>query len=153
MAKVIELSQLADELDEISRRLESASLESVLRDDVLPVIADGFQNNFAAASGPFSSWPPRKDSKPHPLLNETGALLSATQPGQKGNVTNIGPRDLETGVDKSVRDGGIPGAAVHNFGYPPRNIPQREYLYASSDTLDLACDKLADGAVSVIFVF
>jgi hypothetical protein len=66
-------------------------------------------------------------------------------------VSDVGPRELATGVNKGVREGGIPGAAVHKFGYPARNIPQREYLYASAATLDDAADALADGALTAIF--
>lgn len=149
----IPVEQLGDHLAAMHNRLESASLEGPLR-DLLPILGQGFQANFAAAAGPGgSAWPPRKDSKPHPLLNETGALLGATQEGGLGNVTLVGPRELATGVNKTVRKGGIPGAAVHNFGYPDRNIPQREYLYASEDTLDRMAASFAAGAYSVIFVF
>lgn len=150
--KTILVENLAAELAEMAARMESASLAEPLRDCVQPV-RDGFSQNFsAAASSTNSPWPPRKDDKPHPLLIETGALLGATQ-GQSGAAEHISDRTLQLGVDKSVDQGGIPGAAVHNFGYPPRNIPQREYLYANETTLDICQEIIGDGAYTEFFVF
>jgi phage gpG-like protein len=151
--KEVRAEDMPQEMAEMAQRLIGESLEGCLRDEVLPTIREGFRENFARAAGPTGSqWPARKDKKGHPLLQETGALLGATQ-GAAGQVAEVSERFLGVGVDKGVDLGGIPGAAVHNFSYPARNIPQREYLYASEDTLDRATELLADGAYTTIFVF
>lgn len=153
--KRVMVEQLRDELRTMADRCENASLRRVLESCVQP-IRDGFASNFAAQEGSDGSpWPPRKprpDDDGHPLLIETGALMGGTQ-GGAGKVERVDDRLLELGVDKGVKQGGLPGAAVHNFGYPANNIPQREYLYASSSTLDRCQAIIADGAYTVFFVF
>lgn len=147
----IPIDQLDTELAEMSRRLQAVSLKTAL-ENVAAILGESFQQNFSKKQGSTgSAWPARKDKKTHPLLQETGALLGATQTGGPGHVEQIGERDLAIGVNKGVKLGGIPGAAVHNFGYPDRNIPQREFLYASETTLDRAAAVLADGALETIF--
>jgi phage gpG-like protein len=146
----IPISELPAEMARLKDRLANASLADTLR-DCLPALRAGFRENFNRAAGPGgAAWPPRKDTKPHPLLNESGALIGATQ-GGAGGVTQIEDRQLAVSIDRSVRLGGIPGAAVHQFGYPPRNIPPRPYYYASEETLDQLTDQFADGALVAIF--
>lgn len=150
--KNIPMESVGAELKAMLTRLQEQSLQGPLG-ELVPVIQSGFEENFAAAvDSSGSSWPPRKDDEPHSLLNETGALLAAvTHGGAPGNVTSVGDRELVLGVDKGVEMGGIPGAGVHNFGYG--RVPQREFLYASEQTLDRALEVFADGAVKEIFEF
>lgn len=144
---------VGEALRDMSRRLQAESLETPLR-SMLPILTAGFADNFARASGPDGAWPPRKEiGDGHPLMidpRDEYDLLGATQPGGPGNVLEVGPRVLQIGVSK---DGGHPGAAVHNFGFPDRNIPQREYLYATGETLDRMAESFADGVYQVIFGF
>jgi hypothetical protein len=134
------------------QRMQQAPLTDVLQACVQPV-RDGFAGNFQAQAGSDGAgWPARKDKLPHPLLQESLALLGATQ-GGAGKAEHVEPRKLQVGVNKGVKQGGIPGAAVHNFGYPARNIPQREFVYASETTLDQCQAIIADGAYSVFFCF
>lgn len=162
---VIAVEQLASELDRLAASLESAPLEGPLA-AMVPALQEGFLRNFAAQVGSEGCvWPSRRDQWErgaagprssytgggHELLNDTGALLGATQQGGGGNVFIVAARELAMGVDKGVQDGGIPGAAVHNFGYPARNIPQREYLYASEETLDRMAEVFADELLITIF--
>lgn len=144
---------LGMDLREMARRLQSESLEGPLR-GIIPTLADGFAGNFARFAGPDGAWPSRKEiGDDHPLMidpKDDYDLLGATQPGGPGNVLDVGPRELQIGVSK---DSGHPGAAVHNFGYPARNIPQREYLYATGETLDRMAESFADGVYQVIFGF
>jgi len=153
--KQIPLQNLRAELAEMGRRLHGASLAESLGQCVQP-IRDGFASNFGAAAGSTGvAWPPRKPRKNddgHPLLIETGALLGATQGGQ-GGITRVEERRLALGVDKGVQAGGIPGAGAHNWGNPANNLPQREFLYASTGVLDACLEIVADGAYSQFFVF
>lgn len=123
--------------------------------DVLTVaerdVRGGIALNFADSASPTGQpWPARKDAKRHPLLIETGALLGAAMgTGVGGSTRQQGGRVVELVIDKSVKKGGIPGAAAHNFGYPPRNLPQREFfapkeavLPSIDETVIDAVDKL-----------
>ena len=168
--RTIAVEDLRTELGRMADRIENAGLADVLRDCAEP-LRRGFGENFEAAEDQGgASWPPRKldplhpgsqerGSNPlapprtHPLLRETGALWAAATGHGAGAVERAEDRVLEVGIDKSVQLGGIPGAAVHNFGYAPFQIPAREYLYASDDTLDECQEIVADGAYTVFFVF
>jgi hypothetical protein len=116
VSKEVPVEKIGEEMWAIVQRVNTASLEEPLK-AILPILDDGFMNNFARAEGSAGGpWPERKDSERHPLLNKSGALLSATQAGQPGNITEIGPRELATGVNKSIDIGGIPGATTYRNG-------------------------------------
>lgn len=147
----IAASKMSEFMDRAADQLESVSLKGPLT-QCLDILGGGFEVNFhRAEDSRGGAWPARKDNKPHPLLQETGALLGATQKGGAGNISQVEDRQLATGVDKSVDLGGIPGAAVSNFGYPPRNIPQREYLYATEDVLLQCQDVIANAVLTSCF--
>jgi hypothetical protein len=152
MAKQVLVENLRGECEAMLERMQQAPLTEVLQACVQPV-RDGFAGNFQTQAGSDGAkWPARKDKLPHPLLQESGSLLGATQ-GGAGKAEHVESRKLQVGVNKGVKLGGLPGAAVHNFGYPARNIPQREFVYASETTLDQCQAIIADGAYSVFFVF
>jgi phage gpG-like protein len=119
-----------------------------------PVVLEGIAKNFDTAStSAGSKWPPRKpnpNDDGHPLLQETRALKAAATGQGEGKVGRIEDNTLILGVDKGVKSGGIPGAAVHQFGYPPRNIAQREYLGFSEAVLDECENIAADHAMKEI---
>ncbi len=114
-------------------------------------LREGLDDNFSRrgrADG--SAWPARKDpGDGHPLLEETGALRAATTTeGAEGHIERIADGTLTMGVDRDAsKSGGIPGARVHQHGYPPRNIAEREFVAISAATADrcaeIAADRLA----------
>lgn len=63
-----------------------------------------------------------KIRKPGPILVQSGRLRAAVQGKSSEYVENIGKKNLTLGVS------GIPYARVHQYGYPPRNTPQRSYI-------------------------
>lgn len=113
---------------------------------VAPVLRRGIDEHFDARSTPAGvRWPARKDKKPHPLLEQTGMLrAAATTEGALGHVERIEDGMLVLGVDKTIAEGGLPGAAVHQYGFPPGNIPQRQYLGFSEATTERSMDVVAD---------
>jgi hypothetical protein len=54
--------------------------------------------------------------------------------------------ELRVGVDKGTKLGGIPGAAVHNFRYPPRNIAQREWAGIDEDHVGRCLEVIGEHA-------
>lgn len=161
--KHILAGDLPAELGEMHRRLVETDLDDPLL-ACAPVLQAGFGENFDRASSPDGTvWPARKSNRSRRtptgaldegLLDDTGALkAAATGEGAGGVVRVDGGRTLLVGVDKSVDLGGLGGAAVHNFGYSPQNIPQREYLAVSPGVLDACVDTFIDGAATIVFVF
>ena len=99
------------------------------------ILAAGFAGNFAARQDSGGvPWPARRDSKPHPLLQLTGALLASTQ-----RVSEATHRALTF-----TALGSRPYEKVHQYGYPPKNIPAREYLYATEVVVDQAATAIAE---------
>lgn len=152
-------------VDEFSRAMEAAgdrvfSDTDDCLDAIYPEVQAGIAENFDAATSPTGTkWPERadhnsKNPKSHPLLDDTGALRDA--------ATGVGPgvilrkeedgTVLVVGVDKSVNQGGIPGAGVHNFGFPDKNIPQREFLGVTEAAMDRVEQAAADWAAESVAV-
>jgi phage gpG-like protein len=108
-------------------------------------IIGAIRGNFDRQTSPSgSAWPPRKDpaSGDHPLLNKTGALMSAAT---GGDINEVRGDTLEIGVDANAGAvGSIRGAAAHNYGYPPNNLPQREFMGLSEETVDRLAEQAAD---------
>jgi phage gpG-like protein len=120
-------------------------------DAVAPVLRQGIDEHFAARSTPAgNAWPRRKDNKPHPLLEETGTLrAAATTEGAMGHVERVEENVLTLGVDKSVDEGGLPGARAHQEGYREGNIPPRQYLGFSEETAERSTEVVADKLAGV----
>lgn len=144
MAEPIQAADMVQAMANLGRQLADAPLDEPL-ERVAARLQEGFADNFQrAADSEGSPWPARKDPVPqHPLLQLTGALLASVQ----SDTPDIAGRTIHVGVDGSA---GIPYARVHQFGYPPRNIAQREYLYASEDVLAECAELIADGVVDTI---
>ena len=119
-------------------------------EEILRMGIDDNFNNQATADG--VSWPARKRiGDGHPLLDDTGALKAAAIGEGAGSVSRVvGGDELQIGVEK-IELGGLMGTAVHQYGYPERNIPQREYLSISDDTADQAADLVLDRIFEEIF--
>lgn len=71
---------------------------------------------------------------------------AATSEYGSGHVESHGAREGEYGVDGSA----IPYAAAQNFGYAPRNLPQREFLDVADDKADECMETLADGLMELV---
>jgi len=71
------------------------------------------KNNFDVGGRP-NKWKKRKKNYPWPTLRRTDALRNA-------NIVEAIPGGTSI-VNRIIYQ------AVHNFGYPKRNIPKREYL-------------------------
>jgi hypothetical protein len=133
----------------------AAPIDDAMRTMAEPCYVD-IRDNFLGAHDPDGSdWPTRKDPKPavgwprggaqstpamHPLLIDTGALSEAAgTPDAPGSICEVSDATLMIGVNKDGGEGGIPGAAVHNYGYFEKNIAQREYLGIREETAEI-CD-------------
>ena len=79
-------------------------------------VLDNFRNGF----GPGGKWPPLKKTGFTSHLLETGRLFASIV-----YETYMEGRDVVVSKVKSV---GVPYAAVHNFGYPPKKIPERRFM-------------------------
>ena len=147
MAEPIQAADMVQAMANLGRQLADAPLDEPL-ERVAARLQEGFADNFQrTADSEGNPWPERKDKRPnaptHPLLQLTTALLKSVQ----SDTPDVAGRTLHVGVDGSA---GIPYARVHQFGYPPRNIAQREYLYASEDVLAECAELIADGVVDTI---
>jgi len=150
---VIEFEELEAHFWDISDALENGDFEPVFRSDVrgelLGAVRDNFNSSTDAAG---NAWPARKIvGDGHPLLIDRGDLMQAATGGGPGHVTEIDARSIAIGVDKeggSARS--LRGAAVHQFGYPPRNIPARPYLEADQEALDRIEEQIADFGLSLL---
>lgn len=159
---VRDLDKLADSIgDNLSAPLEKCK----------PRLLEAFNENFSSQSAAGNPWPPRRDEGfAHPLLNLSGHLKAAATGQGAGHVERIVQESdrasLELGVDKTAEGGGLPGAAVHNYGAVIRpvkaqylswinskgervfakqvTIPQREYLIADDQAIDDCAEIMAD---------
>ena len=103
-------------------------------------IAENITRNFASSqTAGGSAWPPRKDPGPtHPLLILSGDLKVAATYGDVDRIE--GGNVLVFGVSL----GTIPYAAVHQYGWPERNIAQREFMGISQVTVDQCAEIVLD---------
>lgn len=104
------------------------------------VIAEGFQQNFYnQLDEQGNPWPPRKDSKPHPLLIKTGKMFeAATNTRSPAHFSDIEGTTLITGIS----DAAVPYAKYHHTG--TRIMPARRVIYATKETLQRAAERFED---------
>jgi hypothetical protein len=148
MSKRVYAENMPREMTIISQRFNDPNLGETM-EEVGILLQEGMLTNFQnAIDSDGTGWPDRVNESElsHPKLIDTGALLEAAIGQHPASIRRqaLGGSAIEVGVDKSVRDGGIPGAAAHNFGYPEGNLPQREWLYASEEILDACAEKIAE---------
>jgi len=139
-AKPIDMAKFGDHLKEVGKAIEGEEMASVMAESY-DAIVQNVRDNFTSSVTPGGDpWPERKKiGDGHPLLIESGDLLQASTGGGSGHIKVIEPRAVEMGVSAdSIRH-----AATHNFGDPSRNIPSREYLGASEDTLEQIGEEIA----------
>lgn len=147
-----QVEEFAIDMEALAVRLEGAVPEMLQACE--PLVLENIVENFARQESPDGvAWPDRKEvGDGHPLLVETqtegaGSLFAAAAGQAGGHVSRIEGDTLVIGVDKDGGIGGIPGAGVHNYGFPERNIPQREFLGIGEPTADLCCEVIADRAL------
>lgn len=147
-------SQFHEEVQELLGVLAHGDLIDPLT-ECAHLARQDFAENFAAQAGPHSgAWAPRKQKGSgkigekgagHPLEIKSGALfLAETSDFGAGALTDIGPREATLGVDPEV----IPYAAAQNYGYPKRNLPQRESFDIQDETADRMAEVIADDLLS-----
>jgi phage gpG-like protein len=84
------------------------------------VVKESVQENFIIGGSPSygGKWKPRKVDQLWPILRKSDTLMNSIYVEPVPNGVAIGTR--------------VPYQAVHNFGYPARNITQRKYLFAKN---------------------
>lgn len=141
----IPIEELADSLDLWVNDLEGESLQGAFR-DCLPILLEDYESHFVASEGPSGRWAPRKDKLPHPLLMLTWKLLgAATQEGDPGNIADVQPRSLTTGVSGDV----VNYASYHQYG--TSKMVARPFLWVSASALE-ACEEAFTRSAFVILV-
>ena len=75
-----------------------------------------------ALSPAYATWK-KKNFPGSPILQRSGALLSALARGGSGSITRIGKTEMVVGLDSSTRIGKY--GAAHSRGAPSRNLPSR----------------------------
>ena len=139
--KVQDAYAFADDMEAMADAMAKLVPEALKKCE--PKIIENIIENFSQQSTPDGiAWPERKKiGDGHPLFVETqtegsGSLFGAATGQAGGHVSRVEGNTLLVGVDKSGGIGGIPGAGVHNYGNPEKNIPQREFLAISEATED-----------------
>lgn len=150
MADAIQTEDIAAFMDRLESHFMAARVPQAMQEAVVTV-QESFRKRFDSQSAPDgSAWPARKPpTGGWPLLNKTGALKDAATGAGAGAIAESGDKFATVGINKSVNQGGIPGAAVHNFGFPERNIPQREFIGVEEPALlnieEMIADELEAG--------
>lgn len=110
-------------------------------DSVREVITDAISENFQEEGRPekWKSLTPKyrkrkiKQGYPDRILVRTGKMRqAATKRGAMGNIDRPDRTSFEWGIDLEE----IPYARAQDLGYPPRNLPQREFMRVMSEDVD-----------------
>ena len=156
-AEALRPEQMPAEMAAAARALEApipktlAVCESMVNRDVL--------KNFLEGQSPGGApWTPRKRTPNpfHPLMRDTNALMNAATGFGPGHISENDGHTLVVGVDPGASDeGGIPGAAAHNYGFygvdslgRNQKLPKREFEGARPDTEVRMAGVIADGYLS-----
>lgn len=161
---VIEEGQLPGVIDSIA--LTTADADVILRESALPVVQDEQQRHFETRSSPNGKpWEPwhwrELGADPnHETLEVTGTLRGSLLEGGSGNILEIAGGELTFGT-------AIDYAAINNYGGETilekdlidregrrimkagsrMEIPQREFIGMSLDSVDLLTTELTDSIV------
>ncbi|TWT30715.1 phage virion morphogenesis protein [Blastopirellula retiformator] len=135
--ETIEASDLTAALNTSLDRMIADDFRSPL-EEMLDIFHKGVEENFRSESSPDGvSWAPRKYAGDgHPLLFLTGAMFKEAMFG----TLNFADKAARQIIDRED----VPYAGVHNFGFPERNIPQREFFGASEERLKEMDPVIAD---------
>jgi phage gpG-like protein len=137
-----------------------------------PIVAEQVRLNFETAGTQEGGWPARQGNRGHRTLIESGALMAAATGEGPGHIERIeNGNELVWGVTTGVQQGGIPGAAVHQYGATIRpvkaqflafevdgkkifakevTIPPRPYLVIGEEAKEKIADVLADALIEEI---
>lgn len=144
LPRIIRAQDMPAVMAEWSQAIHAASYETALR-ECLPILHEDFEDHFLQATGYYGSWAPRKDDKPHPLLILTGALIEAARDtGNPGNISTVGPRELETGVNVGV----VKYAGFLQYG--TQYMPPRPFIWASDAAIGRCLVAFGDAAFVII---
>ena len=86
---------------------------------------DMVKYNFDVGGNP-DKWKPRKKNKPWPILKKSLTLRNSIYKKPTKSYVLIGSK--------------VPYQAVHNFGFPKRNIAQRKYLVIDKNGQEVLID-------------
>ena len=124
MARItVDLRGLATLPQRVTTVLEAAR-STRLKQELAAEALRQHQQRFNRREAPDGSkWQPRKDSKPHPLLQETGKLRHSIRATPERDAVAVRATRPVRGVDV---------AAVHQHG--GGRVPQREFLGSAMTT-------------------
>lgn len=146
---LIPVADIHAELSRIGDAVASASLAQPLR-ECDRITKQGIRDNFNSSASPDNeNWVPRKPRRGddgHPLLMDRGPLIQAATGGGSGHISRVGDRDVGVGVDLDV----VPYARAHNYGYSPRNLPQREFLGLRAERVAECEEAIGDYVLSEV---
>lgn len=124
--------------------MEYGNFAQVLEGEVKDGLQWAFYENFLNDSDPEGQpWQPRKPRKGddgHPLLRDTLAMYMAACEDGPGAITRVESRSLDVGIDLDT----IPYARAQNYGYPPNNLPAREFFRPSAHYITQIGETIAD---------
>lgn len=110
------------DLSEFERRMSryTANLDKINWMGIGETVEESIKLNFDCGGRP-EKWTPRKvEPKPfHPILNKSGRLKDSFYIMAEQDGVAVGNK--------------TPYQAVHNFGYPEKNIAQREFMIVQDD--------------------
>lgn len=131
----IPMQDFGMEIDVVRGQLDSASLREELelcRALINKDIEDNFWNSQTPDGDP---WPPRKPNPHddgHPLLILSMTLFMAAVGQGPGAIQAVEDRRLVMSIDLGI----VPYARAQDRGYPPNNLPARNYFGARQATLE-----------------
>ena len=104
--------KLLKKLGRIKRRTNSMPYAAVGE-----MVKASIKEMFVSGGSPIA-WAPRKVNKPWPILRKTNKLMNATYSKPSKNKVVIGNRTKYQ--------------AVHNFGFAPRGIAMRKFMFVKA---------------------
>lgn len=133
LAREIPMQDFGMEIEMVRGRIEEASLQDEL-EQCRHLINHDIEDNFLNSETPDGQkWPERVDpGDGHPLLVLSMALMLAAVGEGPGGIQTVGDRSLSMNIDLAV----IPYARAQDRGFPPNNLPARNYFGARQSTLD-----------------
>ncbi len=143
-------TEAPSKMAELANRFQSISYVGAFT-ECKRLILQNIRDNFTSSASPRGqSWPQRKKiGDGHPLLMDKGKLLQAATGGGAGHIDLATDSELVLGISHSV----VPYVNVHNFGYPERNLPQREFFGISDETSDEIENVIGDHVQMEVMVY
>lgn len=139
----VEAEAFGDCLERMADRVADGPYDKPL-EQCKELVKQNIRDNFTSSATPDGApWRSRKTNREqnpmgnivddgHPLLMDTGKLVQAATGGGAGNVARVSSHELEYGVNLDS----VPYARAHDYGYPPRKLPERHYLGVGEETVD-----------------